>query len=204
MNDDEKKQAYKTKQVKVKRIKQANTRLREQLEKKSKLITLENVSDASAMIMKVFQFLKSKKLEATKVILDAVINMETSNRIPVEDENRRTEYVDFIASEILNTCKLFTGKNSQIRFHPVMINLAMNLYMGMNYEDGTDNAPFVFPTVKTLQRHRALVATHEGTDPKVYVRVNEMEGFTSETDMLIHWIFDEVKLTSGTLTAMKS
>ena len=199
MNDDEKNQAYRTKQVKVHRFKQANKRLREQLERKSTLMTLENVTDASSMIMNVYEFLKSKKLEATKVILDAVIDMQTSKRIPVEDEKRRSEYVDFIASEISNTCKLFTGKNSQIRFHPVMINLAMNLYMGMNYEDGTDNAPFVFPTVKTLQRHRALVATHEGTDPKVYARVSEMEGFSSETDLLIHWMFDEVNLTSGVM-----
>jgi len=199
MKEDEKKMAFQTKRVTVSRLKQANKRLRDQLQRKSKLVTIENVTEASSLIATVYTFLKTKKVDATKVLLDAVIDMETSKRIGVEDQKRRTEYVEFIASEISNTCKCFNGKTSQIRFHPVMLNLAMNLYMGMKYEDGVDHSPFVFPTVKTLQRHRALVATHEGRDPKVYARVPEMEGFRSETDMLIHWLFDEVKLTSGVM-----
>ena len=199
MKDEEKAHEYKSKQVQVQRLKESNNRLREQLQRKSKIVTLRNVCEASSLIKTVHEFLVSKKVDAIKVLLDAVIDMETSTRIKGEDEQQRREYVDFIASDILNTCKSFDGKTSQIRFHPVMINLAMNLYMGMRYEDTVDTSAFVFPTVKTLQRHRARVATHEGTDPKVYARVSEMEGFKREQEMLVHWMFDEVKLTSGVM-----
>jgi hypothetical protein len=80
-----------------------------------------------------------------------------------------------------------------------MANLAMNLYMGMKYEDIVDASPFVFPTTRTIQRHRSKVSTHEGTNPKVYARVTEMAGFTTDADKQIHWLFDKVKLMNGVM-----
>ena len=78
-----------------------------------------------------------------------------------------------------------------------MINLATNICTGMKLEDFKDFCPMFFPTIRTVQRGRAKVATREGSDPKVYARVPEMLGFSTEEDMFVHWIFDEVKLTSG-------
>ena len=91
----------------------------------------------------------------------------------------------------------FHGNPNQIRFHPIMINLATNICAGMKLEDFKDFCPMFFPTIRTVQRGRAKVATREGSDPKVYARVPEMLGFSTEEDMFVHWIFDEVKLTSG-------
>ena len=68
-----------------------------------------------------------------------------------------------------------------MKFHPIMANFAMNLYIGMNYEDIRDVCPFVFPTVRSLQRERVKVSTHEGTNPTVYARVFEMDGFKNRS-----------------------
>ena len=199
MSDDEKTDAYKGLQVKVKRCTQSNKRLCQRLMRKSPKITINNVSDAVDMVKKAYQYIASSKLEASKMIIDAVIDMETSNRIPIEQQEDRQRYASFIVSDIVNACKSFTGAKNKIRFHPIMANLAMNLYMGMKYDDIVDASPFIFPSVRTIQRNRAKVATHEGTDPKVYARVSEMSGFKTDADMHVHWMFDEVKLTSGVM-----
>ena len=208
MEDEEKNTEYKRKQLVCQRSIQSIKRLCEQIGFKGKTVKIDNVTDAVSFIQSAYQFLLSKKVEATKVILNTVIEMETANqmiemetanRIPRDQEEDRDSYVDFMASEIINSCKCFTGNTSQIRFHPIMINLAMNLYTGMKYKEMVDVSPFVFPTVQTIQRHQAKVATHEGTDPKVYARVSKMAGFKTEVDMLIHWMFDKVKLTSGVM-----
>ena len=196
MDDEEKTRAIKGNQVKLKRCRQSIKRLQERLQQ-TPSVTINSVTDAVNAVKKAYSYIASKKEEAMKLIIDAVIDMETSNRIPKERQDDRDRYAEFIVSDIVNACKTFTGNNKQIRFHPIMANLAMNLYMGMKYDDIVDIAPFVFPTVRTIQRHREKIATHEGTDPKVYARVPEMSGFTTVADKLVHWLFDEVKLTSG-------
>ena len=40
-------------------------------------------------------------MEATKIIVDAVIDMESSNRIPPEQEEERRQYIDFIVSKTI-------------------------------------------------------------------------------------------------------
>jgi hypothetical protein len=200
MTDDDKTKALKTLQRNMKRCTQSNKRLRERLCRKSPVVTINSVSDGMAMVKKVYKYISKRKLEASKMIVDAIIDMETLDRIPIERQKDRDRYAEFIVSDIMNACKTFTGNSTQIRFHPIMANLAMLLYMGMKYEDIVDASPFVFPTVRTtIQRNRAKIATQEGTDPKVYARVSEMSGFKTKSDMLVHWMFDEVKLTSGVM-----
>ena len=205
MNQEQTVEAYKTNQVKLKRVRQSNNRLRQRLQQKGDKVTIHKVSDALLLVKKAYQYIVDKKEDAMKMIIDAVMDMETSGRIPKERQADRERYAEFIVSDITNSCQSFTGNNTQVRFHPIMANLArMNLYMGMKYEDIIDASPFVFPTVRTIQRHRATIATHEGTDPKVYARVIEMAGFSNDTEKLIHWLFDEVKLTSGVMWNAKN
>ena len=106
------------------------------------------------------------------------------------------QYAEFLVSEIKNTCHSWTGNKNQIRFHPIIANVAMNLYCGMNLEAAAAAFPILFPTKRSVQRYRAKVATHEGTDPSIYARVAEMGGFTTETEKLVDIIFDEVKIHS--------
>ena len=164
MNNEEKTNALKTLQLKMKRCTQSNKRLRERLSRKSPVVTINSVSDAVAMVKKAYEYISKRKLEASRMIVDAIIDMETSDRIPMEQQKDRDRYAEFIVSDIMNACKSFTGNSTQIRFHPIMANLAMLLYMGMKYEDIVDASPFVFPTVRTIQRSRAKIATQEGTD----------------------------------------
>ena len=119
-----------------------------------------------------------KATNATATILRAMMEeLHGENRISIDAKADREEYVDFIALDIMNACNKFGGRLNQIRFHPIMANLAMNMYIGMAYKDMVDVMPFCFPTMRTMQRSRAEIATHEGTDPKVYAKVSEKNSF---------------------------
>ena len=203
MKPTEIKIAYKTLQVKNKRAGQSIKRLKEQL-KKCRMVPIKNVTDAVSAVKDAYTFLSSNKSKASKIIVDAIMDMEIGNRIPAWKQAERGRYADFIVSDIVNACHMFRGEKHKIRIHPIMANFAMNLYMGMRYEDAVDMGPLMFPTVRTIRRNRAKVATHDGTDPKVYARVSEMEGFKTSGDILIHWMFDEVKLTSGLMWNAKN
>ena len=95
MDDDEKTKAYKGNQKKLKRCTQSIKRLREQL-RKTPSVTIVNVTDALKMVKKAYAYIASKKEEATKMILDAVIEMETANQIPTDRQEDRDRYAEFI------------------------------------------------------------------------------------------------------------
>jgi len=86
MTDDEKTKAIAYRIVQVKRGNQAKKRLQQQLQSKSKKVTINKLTDAVSLIRLVYEFLSKHKLEATKIIVDAVMDMESSNRIPPEQE----------------------------------------------------------------------------------------------------------------------
>jgi hypothetical protein len=89
-------------------------------------------------------------------------------------EKEKDRYAEFIVSDIINSCHTFKGEAQLVRFHPIMANMAMNMFIGIKYDDIRDIFPFCFPTVRSVQRSRAKVSTHEGTAPKTYARVCEM------------------------------
>jgi hypothetical protein len=126
--------AYKENQVKTSRTLQSNKRLRQCLERKSVAVIIKNELDAVILVKKAYGYIAKKKLGASKMILEAVIDLETSNRIPPEQQEDRDQYVLFILSDIQNACTSFTGNKNQMKFHPLMANFAMNLYMGMKFE----------------------------------------------------------------------
>jgi hypothetical protein len=174
-------------------------RLREYLEKKSPAIEFKNEGEAIKVVQDVFQYLSSlKNVDAMRTLLcTAMEQLHNKDRISIETQVEREEYADFIASDIKNACNRFAGKSNLIRFHPIMANLAMNLYMKMSYKDLIGVAPFCFPTERTVQRDRADVATHQGSDPKVYAKITEMKGFRTEKQQAVHWLYDKIKLKSG-------
>jgi hypothetical protein len=159
----------KTKALKIKT--QANERLKKHLEARSPSITLKTVPEACDVLKKGFTCISSNRKDAVQLILNAIIDFEVGDGL-MEDlqEDHRQRYAEFIVSDIRNACKKFVGATNEIRFHPIMANLATNLYIGMKFEDFADIAPFVFPTVRSVQRNRSKVACKEGSDPKVYAR----------------------------------
>jgi len=168
-------------------------------------VVITNVAHATSVLKTVYAFLASKKEQVTKIVLETVMQMETSNLILAEEaQEDRSRYVDFIVSDMLNACRAFTGKTTQFRFHPIMMNLATNIAQGLKFSALRNQAPWFFPTVRAIQRNRQKVSTHEGTDPKLYVRVPEMSGFTNTVERQVQWMFDEVKLTSGVMWNAKN
>jgi hypothetical protein len=121
------------------------SRLQEPCNRTSASINALNASDAVILVKKAYEYFAKKKLDAWKMILEAVIDLETSNRIPPEQQEDRDQYVSFILSDIQNACKSFTGNKNQMKFHPLMANFAMNLYMGMKYEDIVDAQSLYIP-----------------------------------------------------------
>jgi hypothetical protein len=199
--------AYKLLQLRWRKERQTNVRLRAKLERKKgdPTVVVSNVEQATSILKTVYAFLSSKKEKVTKIILETVIQMETSERILADEhEDERSQYVDFIVSDILNACRAFSGNTKQFRFHPIMMNLATNIAQGLKFPALREKAPWFFPTVRCIQRNRKKVSTHEGTDPKLYVRVQEMSGFTNIVERQVQWMFDEVKLTSGVMWNAKN
>ena len=113
MTDIEKTKAITYRNIQVKRGNQAKKRLQRQLLSKSKKVTINKLTDAVSLIRLVYEFLSKQKMEATKIIVDAVIDMESSNRIPPEQEEERRQYIDFIVSDMINACKSFTGTRTR-------------------------------------------------------------------------------------------
>jgi hypothetical protein len=204
MNMQELQGAVNETSIQLKRRLQANKRLKEHLEGRSPTVTLKNVPEACDVLKEVFSFISSKREDATQVILNAIIDFEVGDGLLKDLKEDRKRYADFIVSDIHNACKKFTGATNEIRFHPIMANLAANLYIGMKYEDMKDISPFIFPTVRSVQRNRSKVETKEGGDPKIYARVSEMKGFSTEMERRVDWLFDEVKLTSGLMWNAKN
>jgi len=193
----------KTLQARSKVRRRAVVRLKQRI-KKCQLKDIQSISDAVIAVKRAYKFLSEHKAKATNVIVEAIIDMETSKKILPWKQRDRKRYADVIVSDIANACHTFNGEKHKIRIHPIMANFAMNLYNGMKYDDATDLSPFMFPTVRSIRRKRAMIATHEGTDPKVYARVRIMDAFKQPGDKLIHWVFDEVKLTSGLMWNAKN
>jgi hypothetical protein len=141
---------------------------------------IQSISDAVVAVKTAYTFLSKHKEDATKLIVESILEMESSHRIQPFKQKARKRYADVIVSDITNACHMFNGEKHKIRIHPIMANFAMNLYNGMKYEDATELSPFMFPTVRTIQRKRSIIGTHEGTDPKVYARVSIMDGFKNQ------------------------
>ena len=147
---DERETAYKLLQLRLRKEKQTNIRLRDKLERKKgdQTVVITNVEHATSVLKTVYAFLASRKEQVTKIVLETVMQMETSSVIMAEEEKGdRSRYVDFIVSDILNACKAFTGKRTQLRFHPIMMNLATNIAQGLKFSALRDKAPWFFPTV---------------------------------------------------------
>ena len=110
--------------------------------------------DAIASSSSVSSPLQSGVLGTTHLLLPHAImeELHSEHRISMETKADQEEYADFIASDTKNACDKFGGKLNQIRFHPIMANLAMNMYIGMAYKDTmVDVLPFCFPTMRTMQ-----------------------------------------------------
>jgi hypothetical protein len=67
--------AYKEKQIKTARTLQSNKCLRQRVECKSVAVRIKNESDAVILVKKAYEYIAKKKLDASKMILDALINL---------------------------------------------------------------------------------------------------------------------------------
>jgi hypothetical protein len=71
--------ALKAQSMVMKRKNQANKRLKEHLEVRSPTVTLRTVTEASDVLKQVFNFISSKRQDATQLILNALIDFEVGD-----------------------------------------------------------------------------------------------------------------------------
>ena len=119
-----------------------------------------------------------------------------------EEEEAASELVDCILQEAENyACKL-TGKVTQLRYHPVIMNIATNMYLSSPsaYVDLQKNTVYAMPTESTMKKHKHKQKAKDGK----YVRIILLHAFThqqraKEPDRTTtgHLSCDEMKLRPG-------
>ena len=130
LTQEQRQEQAKLLKLQLRRKDQAIKRLKQRLQKTSPEITIKNMNEAVERMQQAFKFIEKNEKDATKIIIDALLELKTNNSIQMDKQEEMEQYADFLVSEIKNTCHSWTGNKNQIRFHPIIANIAMNLYCG--------------------------------------------------------------------------
>jgi hypothetical protein len=80
------------------------------------------------------------------------------------DDNAHDEFVDVVLTEIDNYTKKLNGNTTQLRFHPLIMRVATNLYMSSSsaYMDLQKSSIFALPSESTMKEKKSEGSVKDG------------------------------------------
>jgi hypothetical protein len=122
-------------------------------------------------------------------------------KVSVEN-NGHDEFVDVVLTEIDNYTKKLNGKTTQLRFHPLIMRLAMNLYMSLPlaYMDLQKSTIFALPSESTLKKKKSEHSVKDSKNVTIYMLdsfAHEEKATEPNRIYIGHLECEEFKLKTG-------
>lgn len=155
------------------------------------------------MIKDVFQHAEGNKAEFTAAIIKALMELQREDEKMDSSPGEMQEFADFISREISNKTKQLAGEDTQVRFSPYTINLAMNVYLQScgSFEDLRQRSLTALPCVRYLQKLKSSFHSTEGDNPACYAPLLDTNYLTFPAG---HLCVDEVTIKSDLVWNVKN
>jgi hypothetical protein len=125
------------------------------------------------------------------------------------DDNAHNEFVDVVLTEIDNYTKKLNGNTTQLRFHPLIMRVATNLYMSSPsaYMDLQKSTIFALPSESTMKKKKSEGSVKDGKNVTIYMLhsfAHKEKATKWDRTYIGHLECDEFKLKAGLWWKTKS
>ena len=160
------------KRVETKALKRKVNRLLEKLDKMQEqedLVSFDGEDNANKLLEKVMKHISNNQVVACEIIIQSMLELQKVGDIKSSVEERK-EFAHSIVRDIVNKSKKMADKDSQVRYLPSTINIAMNAFLQSrkSYEELKEHSLISYPSIRHLQEMKSAFSAKNGENPECY------------------------------------